>query len=315
MDRALDDIINDKKRSSFRSRDRRPPRDGVRKPTGRREESRNIDSDWVHDRYDDDDSRGPRRNGGRGGLFSQNRRRSPEERTTASGAKIKIENLHYDLTEEDVRELFTRIGEVSSVELLYDRQDRSRGIAYVTMPDIRDARDAVRDFDGANANGQPIRVTLLASSSTGRARNPFDTAERPSRSLFDRVEKRSRSESPQSRPRRGERLDHIDRYVPGERSDSRRRSPLPRRGGGNDSRRGSRRPGERPRRGPQTDAEGHKLVQGRPRKTQEELDAEMEDYWGNREEGAAASAGDTATATAAATGDVGLGDDDVDMIE
>lgn len=200
------------------------------------------------------------------------------------------------------------MGQVSGVELLYDRQDRSKGIAFVSMPDPRDARDAVRDFDGANANGQPIRVSLVASAPANRPRNPFDNAERPSRSLFDRVEKRSRSESPQMRHRRGDRDErsgrggnNIDSYVPGGRSGSQRRSPPQgRRGGGNDGRRGSRRPGERQPRRPNTDADGHKIIQGRPRKTQEELDAEMEDYFGKNKN-------EAAPATAA--------DGDVDMIE
>ena len=210
------------------------------------------------------------------------------------------------------QELFGRIGPVSNVELLYDRQDRSRGIAYVSMPDTRDARDALRDYDGANANGQPIRVSMVASAPANKPRNPFDNAERPSRSLFDRVEKRSRSESPQTRPRRSDRdrADNIDRYVPGERSGSQRRSPLPgRRGGGDGGRRGSRRPGERQRR-PQTDGEGHKMVQGRPRKTAEELDAEMADYFnggGGKEEAGSAQA--PAPAAVATT------DADIDMIE
>lgn len=218
-----------------------------------------------------------------------------------------------NLTANMLQELFSRIGQVSSVELLYDRQDRSRGIAYVSMPDPRDARDAVRDFDGANANGQPIRVSMVASAPAAKPRNPFDTAERPSRSLFDRVEKRSRSESPQSRPRRGNRGDDIDRYVPGERSDSRRRSPFPPRRGGNDNRRGSRRPGERSRGGLRADTEGHKASQGRPRKTQEELDAEMEDYWGKTEDTPAASTqGAIGTTTTTAAAPV---DNDVDMIE
>ena len=207
-----------------------------------------------------------------------------------------------------VKELFNRIGQVTSVELLYDRNDRSRGIAYVTMPDPRDARDAVRDFDGANANGQPIRVSLAASAPANRPRNPFDNVERPSRSLFDRIEKRSRSESPQTRPRRGDRADRndIDRYVPGERSGSQRRSPRPRGGRGGGERRGSRRPGERRGGGPRTDGEGHRIVQGRPRKTQEELDAEMEDYFGgSKAENEGASMAPAAIDTAG----------DVDMVE
>lgn len=46
---------------------------------------------------------------------------------------------------------------------------------------------------------------------------------------------------------------------------------------------------------------------GRPKKTQEELDAEMEDYWGSKENGTET----TAPAAAAASAP----QDDVDMIE
>jgi THO complex subunit 4 len=163
-----------------------------------------------------------------------------------------------------------------------------------------------------------------------KPRNPFDTAERPSRSLFDRIEApanagRSRSESPRRNARRSDvrrpAPEGIDRYIPGEGGESRRRSPMPRRGEG---RRGSdrggpaRRPGERRRRSPGKDTDGHSIVQGRPRKTQEELDAEMEDYWGSKEDaqkqsGTTANTQETAgttTASGATTADI-----DIDMIE
>jgi THO complex subunit 4 len=49
---------------------------------------------------------------------------------------------------------------------------------------------------------------------------------------------------------------------------------------------------------------------GRPKKTQEELDAEMEDYWGNKGANGATEAG-TEVAVAPASTAV----DDIDMIE
>jgi THO complex subunit 4 len=87
--------------------------------------------------------------------------------------------------------------------------------------------------------------------------------------------------------------EHIDRYVPGgsaseememdgERRPPRRRNS-PKRDGGRT--RGSRRPGQRRDRQPARDENGHLLVQGRPRKTAEELDAEMTDYWNGGEAG------------------------------
>jgi hypothetical protein len=50
--------------------------------------------------------------------------------------------------------LFTRIGPVSKLVLLYDRAGRSEGVAYVTYEEPEDARAAIREFDGANANGK-----------------------------------------------------------------------------------------------------------------------------------------------------------------
>jgi THO complex subunit 4 len=98
--------------------------------------------------------------------------------------------------------------------------------------------------------------------------------------------------------------ENIDRYVPGQggrgtgRSSSLRGAP-------------GRRPGERRER-PRRDDNGHALVGGRPRKTAEELDAEMEDYWGGN---AAAGNGTNAEDAPAAVGGVGVLEDDIDMIE
>ena len=155
----------------------------------------------------------------------------------------------------------------------------------------------------------------------GVARNAFDTAVRPGRSLFERIEdphdrsrdsrprgttRRSRSRSPGA-PRRTNTSkpapEGVDRYVPSpegrgsRRRRSRTRSPVRRgRGRGQEESRG-------------------KVVNGRVRKTQEELDREMEDYWGasgKADENSAAAVAKKPDAQAAPP----VGDDgDVDMIE
>ncbi|KAK8155335.1 hypothetical protein BKA80DRAFT_313348 [Phyllosticta citrichinensis] len=256
--------------------------------TSQRDDSRNLERDWVHDRFEDDEPR--QASHSRGQRSERLARRSPDiERE--SGYKIRVENLHYELTEDDIYELFERIGPVENARLMYDRHDRSEGVAYVTYRTLADARVACREYDGANAHGQPIRLSIVPPGPAPR-RNSFDTAQRPSRSLFDRIESRDRSLSPE----RGHRSDvtkpppaGIDRYVPGESSGRRRSPPPPRRRGG--GREAGRRPGERRGGGrggrPRGDDDGRPVVQGRPRKTQEELDAEMEDYWGVGHDGAA----------------------------
>jgi THO complex subunit 4 len=56
-------------------------------------------------------------------------------------------------------------------------------------------------------------------------------------------------------------------------------------------------------------------VNGRPRKTQEELDAEMEDYWGSAAAAAATTNGAVTAAAKPAVYVSATGDDDIDMIE
>ncbi|KXT07777.1 hypothetical protein AC579_4301 [Pseudocercospora musae] len=275
-------------------------------------------SDWVHDRFEDDRydrrSRAPTddRYGGRG--------------SAPPGSKLRVDNIHYELTEDDLRELFERVGPTVSVRLLYDRQDRSQGTAYVIYEDERDARDALHKFDGQNANGQPIRISLMPSGPSRDAppRGIADRIERQPRSIFDRITssredsrdggRRSRQRS--DSPRKSDRLaaPDVDRYVPGRGS----RSPIRRRG---TPRGGGRRPGERreersgrglrePReRKPRVDDEGRPLVGGRPRKTAEELDAEMNDYFGKADD----TTGDNGAATEAIGAENGRATDDIDM--
>ncbi|CAL5872015.1 uncharacterized protein PFLUO_LOCUS6272 [Penicillium psychrofluorescens] len=237
---------------------------------------------------------------------------SPDRGSTLT--KVRVENLHYDITESDLEDLFSQIGPVSNLSLSYDRAGRSQGIAYVTYGRLKDAHTSVREFDGANAKGQPIRLTLVP----GR-RN----AERPKSSLFDRVERPrdSRSLSPGSdnedrRRRRGgggrsgrsdvskPAPDNIDRYVPGGGRSPTRRSGGARRGGRDNRSRND---------------EGRRAPNGRPRKTQEELDQEMEDYWGGAKEGAGEAdkqpAQEQAAPAAAPVAAPAVADDDIDMIE
>ena len=145
------------------------------------------------------------------------------------------------------------------------------------------------------------------------ARNPFDTAVKPGRSLFERIEEprdagsRGRSRSPKGVKRTDTSKpapEGVDRYVPEDRS--RTRSPI-RRGRRAEDGRGSGR------------GRGRETGNGRPRKTQEDLDKEMEDYWGSRGKtevngGVPAKANGEAIPVDDAT-TVTIDDGDIDMIE
>ncbi|KAB5563434.1 hypothetical protein GE09DRAFT_1285340 [Coniochaeta sp. 2T2.1] len=355
MDRSLDEILAERQtanrrgrggrnndRGSNRGRDDRRrgerteyPRDGVRKSFRDRDDTRNLDSEWVHDKFEDSGARpsnGPQR-------------RSPAYDGSSRGAKIRVDNIHYELTEDDldvrspspalrVRDkrshydqgLFKRIGPIQDLKLLYDRAGRSEGVAFVTYESYQDAKDAIREFDGANAAGQPIRLTLMPSGPAPRARNPFDNAVVPGRSLAERItvpNNRSRSLSPGRSYDEGSsrRRDDVDSYRPSG-SRSPRPSRGPRRDGGGGG--GGRRPGGRGEgrgRGPRGGGGGGErggertARDGRPRKTQEELDAEMDNYFNAQQ---ANGGGEQAAANDqdAGNGNRNAGNiEDIDMIE
>ena len=135
-------------------------------------------------------------------------------------------------------------------------------------------------------------------SGPGGRRNPFDSAVLPPRPLEERITRAAGSRDRSYSPVRhsdvsGPPPPNIDRYVPGR--DRSSRSPMPRR-------RDGRPPGARRERGDRSErSDRGREAGGRPgrrlRKTQEELDAEMEDYWGS---GAKENGADNANKTSAA---------------
>ncbi|OAA67901.1 RNA-binding protein [Niveomyces insectorum RCEF 264] len=200
-----------------------------------REEPQKIDEEWVHDRYDDNDA-DPRPKAPRAGRLSPDRASQPR------GTRVRVDNLHYELTKSEIEGLFRQMGTVLGVELLYDRAGRSEGVAYVTYEFADDAKAAIREFDGANAKGQPIHLTIVAA---GR-RNPFEAAVKPGsgRPLAERI----------TRPRRTR--------------------------GGDDDEEGDDNGNGGLESVAEAAARGIDRGNRRPRKTQEELDAEMADYFG-----------------------------------
>ena len=73
--------------------------------------------------------------------------------------KIYIGNIPFTSTEEELRTVFERHGDVASVSVITDRETgRSRGFAFVEMDDSSAADNAIRALDGSELGGRSIRV-------------------------------------------------------------------------------------------------------------------------------------------------------------
>jgi len=74
---------------------------------------------------------------------------------------IYVSNLSFAVQDEDLREFFAEYGEVSSAKVITDKfTNRSRGFAFVEMPDEAAAQKAIQELDGATVDGRSIKVNV-----------------------------------------------------------------------------------------------------------------------------------------------------------
>ncbi|MEO0797504.1 MAG: RNA-binding protein [Verrucomicrobiota bacterium] len=72
---------------------------------------------------------------------------------------IFVGNLSYEIDESAVEAAFAAHGTVNKVKLLLDRDTgRSRGIAFVTMDDFKEAQAAIKALDGQELGGREMKV-------------------------------------------------------------------------------------------------------------------------------------------------------------
>ena len=72
---------------------------------------------------------------------------------------IYVGNLSYSLTESELRDAFAEFGDVSSVNILTDRETgRARGFGFVEMPNQAEGEAAVAQLNGKDLGGRALRV-------------------------------------------------------------------------------------------------------------------------------------------------------------
>lgn len=62
---------------------------------------------------------------------------------------IYVANINFRAQEDQIKELFQQYGEVASVKIVMDRETgRSRGFAFIDMPDDSQAKEAIQKLNG-----------------------------------------------------------------------------------------------------------------------------------------------------------------------
>ena len=72
---------------------------------------------------------------------------------------IYVGDLSYDVTEDDLKAVFSEFGEVDSLNIIKDKfSGRSKGFGFVEMPDNSEADKAIEALNGTELKGRNLKV-------------------------------------------------------------------------------------------------------------------------------------------------------------
>ncbi len=86
---------------------------------------------------------------------------------------IHVSNLAYNVTEDDLRALFSQFGELSGVNIVKDRfSGQSKGFGFVEMPNNWEADKAMKALNGTKLKDQSIKLSQAKPPAKRSQRRP-----------------------------------------------------------------------------------------------------------------------------------------------
>ncbi|CAH1438539.1 unnamed protein product [Lactuca virosa] len=89
-----------------------------------------------------------------------------------SGTKLYISNLDEGVTNEDIKVLFSEVGELKRYSVHYDRSGISKGTAEVVYMRQSDAVAAMKRYNNVQLDGKPMRLELVGLNIVTRVPMP-----------------------------------------------------------------------------------------------------------------------------------------------
>lgn len=92
------------------------------------------------------------------------------------GNKIFVGNLSFNVTDQDLSQMFAEFGEISEAVLIKNKLNgRSKGFGFVTFKDDASAAKAVESMNGKEVMGRALTVNEARPMEEGfRPRRNFD---------------------------------------------------------------------------------------------------------------------------------------------
>src|SRR6266566_10079752 len=84
------------------------------------------------------------------------------------GFRLFVGNLPYDTTEDEIRNHFSPVGQLSYVSIPLDRETgKKRGFAFVEFAEASQAAAAIRQFNNQPFKGRPLAVNEARAKEAG----------------------------------------------------------------------------------------------------------------------------------------------------
>ncbi|KAF2300545.1 hypothetical protein GH714_013991 [Hevea brasiliensis] len=80
------------------------------------------------------------------------------------GTKLYVSNLDYGVSNEDIRELFSEIGDLKRYAVHYDKNGRPSGSAEVLYTRRSDAFSALKKYNNVLLDGKPMKIEIVGAS-------------------------------------------------------------------------------------------------------------------------------------------------------
>ncbi|XP_062182344.1 THO complex subunit 4A-like [Phragmites australis] len=78
--------------------------------------------------------------------------------------KLYISNLDYAVSNDDIKELFSDVGDIKRFSINYDRSGRSKGTAEVLFSRRSDALAAVKRYNNVQLDGKPMKIEIIGTN-------------------------------------------------------------------------------------------------------------------------------------------------------
>ncbi|KAM0891410.1 hypothetical protein ACQ4PT_026427 [Festuca glaucescens] len=92
-----------------------------------------------------------------------------EAPSVAESGKLYISNLDYNVSNEDIKELFSEVGDVERYSINYDKSGRSKGTAEVVFTRRSDALAALKRYNNVQLDGKPMKIEFIGTNIAAQA--------------------------------------------------------------------------------------------------------------------------------------------------